>query len=195
MIPADITLGILAGGRATRLGGIDKAWLQRDGIAQLERLARHFERQVACILLSSNRDPARHASDASGLSIVTDRVTGAGPLAGLDALANACATPWLFTLPVDVVDVDHALLPALTAANSGNGAFAEDDDGPQPLVALWRVAALREASSQALVNADLAVHSLQTRLGMACLRLTGVRFGNLNTPDDLVAAGFQHPHE
>ena len=27
-----ITLGILAGGRASRLGGRDKAWLQRNGV-------------------------------------------------------------------------------------------------------------------------------------------------------------------
>jgi len=32
--PDQITLGILAGGRATRLGGADKAWLRRGGMDQ-----------------------------------------------------------------------------------------------------------------------------------------------------------------
>ncbi|KLD75466.1 molybdopterin-guanine dinucleotide biosynthesis protein MobA, partial [Xanthomonas hyacinthi DSM 19077] len=35
----EVTLGILAGGRAQRLGGRDKAWLQRDGQALVQRLA------------------------------------------------------------------------------------------------------------------------------------------------------------
>ena len=35
-----ITVGILGGGRATRLGGADKAWLIRDGQPQVLRLAR-----------------------------------------------------------------------------------------------------------------------------------------------------------
>jgi hypothetical protein len=33
------------------------------------------------------------------------------------------------------------------------------------------------------------MQSLQERMDMACVRFTGVRFGNLNTPADLVAAG------
>ena len=35
----DTTLGILAGGRATRLGGTDKAWLRRDGVPQVVRIS------------------------------------------------------------------------------------------------------------------------------------------------------------
>jgi len=38
----EVTLGILAGGRASRLGGRDKAWLQRDGVPQVLRIARRF---------------------------------------------------------------------------------------------------------------------------------------------------------
>ena len=32
-VPGGVTLGLLAGGRATRLGGIDKAWPSRDSQA------------------------------------------------------------------------------------------------------------------------------------------------------------------
>jgi molybdopterin-guanine dinucleotide biosynthesis protein A len=34
---------------------------------------------------------------------------------------------------------------------------------------------------------------MQARLGMACVRFRGVRFGNLNTPADLLAAGYCPP--
>lgn len=183
----DITLGILAGGRATRLGGRDKAWLARGGVPQVQRIAKRFGAETAAVLVSANRDLPRYA--LAGLDAVPDRVADAGPLSGLDALAAACRTPWLFTLPVDVVDASDCVLRTLAAQRSEQGASAQDDDGAQPLVALWRVDALREAVAAALAAEEFAVHALQARLGMGMVRFEGVRFGNLNTPEDLAAAG------
>lgn len=185
----DLSLGLLAGGRASRLGGLDKAWLQRDGEAQVLRLARVYSPQVAQVWVSANRDHARYA--AHGLQALADVEPDLGPLGGLAALVGACATPWLFTLPVDAVNLDEHLLSALIAAQTGQGAYAIDDDGVQPLFALWPVAPLRAALAVALRRRALAVRALQAELGMAALRLNGLRFGNLNTLDDLAAAGFQ----
>ena len=182
-----ITLGLLAGGRATRLGGRDKAWLARGGVPQVLRLATRFSAETAAVLVSANRDPARYAG--AGLAAIPDRVADAGPLSGLDALAAACATPWLFSLPVDVVDVNDCVLRTLAAGRDADGAWARDADGPQPLVALWRVDALRPAVAAALAAGEFAAHALQSRLRMREVRFAGVRFGNLNTPDDLAAAG------
>ena len=186
----DITLGLLAGGAGSRLGGTDKAWLQRSGVPQVLRLAKRLSGETASVLVSANRDPVRYAE--AGLIAIPDRRAGIGPIAGLDALANACTTPWLLTVPVDLVDVNDCLMRSLAAAG-GDGAFAIDDDGAQPLVALWRVEALRDALSQALAENEIAVHALQARMGMAGVRFAGFRFGNLNTPGDLVAAGIESP--
>src|SRR5690606_8900263 len=104
-VPGGVTLGLLAGGRATRLGGIDKAWLLRDGMPQVQRWQRRFGGEVDAILASGHGDAAPYA--ALGIAVVADRVRDAGPLAGLDALARACATRWLLTLPVDLVGVNE----------------------------------------------------------------------------------------
>ena len=187
MIARDaLTLGVLAGGRGSRLGGCEKAWILRDGLSQIARIAGRFESEVSRVLVSANHDAARF--EALGFDVVADRVPELGPLGGLDALANACTTPWLLTVPVDLVSVNDGLLPTLASAG-GQGASVEDDDGPQPLVALWRVEALRGA----LPRTDLSVHSLQASLAMPRLRLNGVRFGNLNTFDDLAAVGATIP--
>ena len=183
----DVTLGVLAGGRATRLGGRDKAWLARAGVPQVLRWRQRFLGQVGHVLVSANGARDRYA--AHGLEVVPDAVREAGPMGGLSALADACATPWLLTLPVDLVDCNDCLLPTLASAAGGTGAWASDADGAQPLVALWRTAALRRAAAGALARGDLAVHALQASLGMHGVRLPGVRFGNLNTPADLAAAG------
>ncbi|MGO0999423.1 molybdenum cofactor guanylyltransferase [Lysobacter sp. CA196] len=185
---ADLSLGLLAGGRASRLGGLDKAWLRRDGEAQVLRLTRLYREQVAQVWVSANRDLERYCP--LGVHAVADTTPDLGPLGGLDALAAACTTPWLFTLPVDAVAIDGRLLPALIAAQHGQGAYAVDDDGAQPLFALWPVAALRMALAQAFAQRRLAVRELQAGLGMAALRLDGLRFGNLNRPEDLLAHGF-----
>ncbi|MEH6414487.1 molybdenum cofactor guanylyltransferase [Pseudomonas sp. CGJS7] len=185
---SDLSLGLLAGGRASRLGGLDKAWLRRDGEAQVQRLARLYAPQVAQTWVSANRDPERYA--AVGLRALGDAIPDCGPLGGLHALSEACATPWLFTVPVDAVNPDASLLPALAAAQNGQGAYVIDDDGVQPLFALWPVAPLRIALKQAFAQRRLAVRELQAELAMAGLRLDGLRLGNLNTPDDLAEAGF-----
>ena len=181
-----ITLGILAGGRATRLGGRDKAWLERAGKPLVLALARRLAPEVDATLVSANRNPEHYLSH--GLRPIHDRIAGIGPLGGLEALAAACRTPWLLTVPVDVVDVNDCLLRSLRAAGP-RGAWAEDDDGPQPLVALWPVETLRTEAADAAASGDFAVHALQARMGMAPVRLAGLRFGNLNTPGDLAAAG------
>src|SRR3546814_12656045 len=90
------------------------------------------------------------------------------------ALAAACQTPWLLTVPVDVVDVNDCLVLSLRAAGPG-GAWAEDDDGPQPLVALWPVEILRTEVAKTVASGDFAVPALPARRGMTPVRLAGLR--------------------
>lgn len=188
--PSAITLGILAGGRAMRLGGVDKAWLERQGIPQVLRHVQVLRAQVGPVLVSANRNPERYA--AHGLRVVADRVSGLGPIGGLHALSRAVSTPWLVTVPVDVLRVDGLMLSALASAGPA-GAYAFDEDGAQPLLALWPVEALRTAVEQAIRAELRAVHSLQARLGMPAVHFDALRFGNLNTRADLAAADIPFP--
>lgn len=194
---ADVTLGILAGGRGTRLGGAEKAWIERDGVPQVIRWRQRFAHEVARTLVSANRYLDRYA--AAGLRALADRTdTDLGPIAGLDTLAAHCQTPWLLTLPVDLVGVDDCLLSKLIAQRHPHGGFAEDEEGAQPLIALWNVEALREGAAAAIARNDTAVHRLQATLDLARVHFPGVRFGNLNAPGDLAAAGAslpETPHE
>ncbi|WP_287597212.1 molybdenum cofactor guanylyltransferase [Thermomonas sp.] len=181
-----MSLGILAGGRASRLGGRDKAWIERDGVPQVLRIAHRFSDECGAVLVSANRDLPRHARH--GLQALMDRRPDLGPLGGLDALAAACTTPWLFTLPVDIIDADITL-PRMLAQAGGQGAVARDDDGLQPLVALYRLDALRAALASALADGEYSVRAMQSALALPVVAFAGLRFGNINTPDDLAAAG------
>lgn len=191
IVPSDITLGLLAGGRGSRLGGADKAWLARDGVPQVLRWAKRWSGEHGPVLVSANRDLERYVE--AGLPPVPDRVPDQGPLSGLDALSELCATPWLFTLPVDLVGANDCLLRTLISQRGVNGAFAHDEDGPQPLVALWRRDALRIACADALAANERAAYRLAQRLDLPSVVFSGVRFGNLNTPEDLYDAGIALP--
>lgn len=57
--PDRIRLGLLAGGLARWLGGLDKAWLSRDGVPQVERLAARFRGQVSQVLAEVTFDGVR----------------------------------------------------------------------------------------------------------------------------------------
>jgi molybdopterin-guanine dinucleotide biosynthesis protein A len=186
MTSTAVTLGILAGGRATRLGGLDKAWLERDGKPQVLRIVQRFAARVDRVLVSANTQAQRYREH--GLTAVADRVEDIGPIGGLEALMAACDTPWLLTIPVDVVDVNDCLLPTLLVRADVHGAYAIDHDGVQPLVALWRVGVARKAIDDAIAHRRYGVHSLLEFLGMSAVELNGVRFGNLNTPAELAAA-------
>jgi molybdopterin-guanine dinucleotide biosynthesis protein A len=184
--PASLALGMLAGGQATRLGGRDKAWLVRDGIAQVVRLARQFAPHCSEVWVSANRNLPRYAEH--GLHAVADRVAQIGPMGGLDVLANACTTEWLLTVSVDVLQLPDTLLPRLAQAG-GQGAVACDDDGLQPLVALYRVDALRPALAAALAAQQHSVRQMQALLELPHVQFSGMYFGNINTPEDLRQAG------
>jgi len=185
-LPEDITLGILAGGQGSRLGGIDKAWLQRDGIPQVLRWRQRFQAETAATLVSSNRPDPRWQQ--YGLTTIADRTPNCGPLSGLDALAHACITPYLLTVPVDLIDIGPGLLQALAASAKDAGAAAEDRDGAQPLLALWHVATLKPSLATAFTSGDYSIRRLQQRLQMKTCHWQGAPFGNLNTPHDLAAA-------
>ncbi len=182
---ASITLGILAGGQATRLHGRDKAWLPYRGTALIERTLRSLGDAFASRLVSANRDVERY--EEIGLMVVVDRVPGfPGPLAGIDAMLAACDTDFLLTVPVDLRTIPGDLATRLLSAG-GKGAVAQDERGVQPLVALWPVERASEAVARALSRGDTAVHRVAETLALPAVRFPGADFGNLNTADDFDA--------
>jgi molybdopterin-guanine dinucleotide biosynthesis protein A len=180
-----LALGVLAGGQARRLGGIDKALLVHEGRPLAERTIAALGDGYAQVLLSHNR--------TGELPVQVRRVADLrpgfpGPLAGIEALLAASSAPWLLTVPVDLARIPEGLAERLAeAAAPGQGVCAHDADGEQPLVALWPVPASRLAVAAALDAGERAVHRVQALLGFGRCELSPWRFGNLNTPADLKA--------
>jgi molybdopterin-guanine dinucleotide biosynthesis protein A len=157
---------VLMGGRASRMGGGDKALIAIAGRPALDRLLERLSPQVGALALSANGDPARFA--AYGLPVLADAPDGpAGPLAGvLSGLAWASAIPGvthLATAPGDAPCPPLDLVARLSTAAADGAAAAEGPRGVEPLHALWPIAAasrLRALVEEGVVSPRRALELL-----------------------------------
>jgi molybdopterin-guanine dinucleotide biosynthesis protein A len=190
---------VLAGGRATRMGGGDKALRPFAGATLLDHvLARMTPQRPHGIVLNANGDPARFAR--FGLPVVADSVPEhPGPLAGVLAgmewvLAHAPDATDLVTVPTDSPFVPRDLVDRLLDARDAAGAelaCAASDGQAHPVAGLWPVR-LAPVLRHALVVEQMRRIDRWT----ARFNLVQVAFAtdpidpflNVNTPEDLAAA-------
>jgi len=99
--PRNLVTGlVLAGGRATRMGGLDKGLQAWQGTPMAQVALERLRPQVGAVLINANRNEA--AYEAMGAPVCADLHGGfAGPLAGFHAGLSRCDTPYLVTVPCD----------------------------------------------------------------------------------------------
>ncbi|MCC8394994.1 molybdenum cofactor guanylyltransferase MobA [Paraburkholderia sp. MMS20-SJTR3] len=146
-----ITGLVLAGGRGTRMGGVDKGLQTLHGEPLAAHVLRRLAPQTSALLISANRHSDIYAALGSPYraTVVADTVAGfPGPLAGLLAgmqaagseylLSAPCDSPWL---PTDLaarlaqaLDANHADIATVTTLD------AHGDASLHPVFALLRTA-------------------------------------------------------
>jgi molybdenum cofactor guanylyltransferase len=181
-----VALGILAGGRGTRFGGRDKGWVEAGGTPLVVRVLEQLRRHGGRIRVSANRN--LDAYRGLDVEVVPDRWPGhPGPLAGIASLLAAIEEDWLLTAPVDVRSLPAYYLQAMFEARGSEAlhvVVAEDDEGLQPLLALYP-RALAAHAAETVEHGRRSVREWQHRFPVYPCRFAGHRFGNLNTPGDL----------
>ena len=96
----DISGLILAGGRATRMGGVDKGLQPHLGVPLAQHALNRLRPQVAALMLNANRNLPIYR--AMGVPVWPDEMPDfPGPLAGMLAGLEHCSTPYLVTVPCD----------------------------------------------------------------------------------------------
>lgn len=96
---------ILAGGQATRMGGVDKGWVEWQGVPLIQHVLQRLAPQVDDVIISANRSLDQY--QALGYPVVTDTLPDfSGPLAGIAAALAVCRHDWAL-----VVACDCPLLP------------------------------------------------------------------------------------
>lgn len=135
-----VTGGILAGGRATRMGGVDKGLVMLAGRAMIEYVLDSLRPQTGQVLINANRSLEQYAR--YGAPVISDQQEGfLGPLAGIASMMGAARTPWLLTSPCDSPQVPQDLGPRLWQAVHDERAdigVAHSGERLQPVFALIR---------------------------------------------------------
>jgi len=116
MIPKhDITGLILAGGRASRMCGLDKGLQAYRGQPLAGHALARLAPQVGQVFFSANRNP--DAYRLLGAPVWADTLPGyQGPLAGFLAGLENCRTPYLVTVPCDCPRFPDDLVARLAQA-------------------------------------------------------------------------------
>lgn len=144
-----ITGLILAGGRGSRMGGIDKGLQNFRGLPLALQTLMRLQLQslpLQEVLINANRNLS--AYESLGVPVWPDSIDGfAGPLAGFLTGLERCETPLLLTVPCDTpmfpLDLVERLYKAMAEQNADIAmAAAPEGDGavrPQPVFCLLKI--------------------------------------------------------
>jgi len=138
MTPPKITALILAGGRGSRMGSVDKGLQLFKGMPMVAHVLERISPQVDEVIINANRSIEQYA--AFGHRLVPDAIDGfAGPLAGLHVGMTQATTTLLATVPCDSPFLPLDLVTRLhTAMELGNVdlAVAKTYDQAHPVFCL-----------------------------------------------------------
>ena len=189
--PEQITGLVLAGGRGSRMGGVDKGLQTHRGLPLAQHALLRLQPQVGRQMINANRNLG--AYQAMGVPVWPDAAADfPGPLAGFLAGLAHCETPYLVTVPCDTPNFPPDLVTRLAAALVAEGAeiamAATREDGRvqlQPVFCLL-AAALTDSlvtfthSGQRKVDRWIESHRCAT-----VVFDDAAAFANANTPDEL----------
>lgn len=185
---------ILAGGKATRLGGIAKHAIVVDPVDGRTIL----ERQVGVLAPRVHEILVATAADIPGYRCVHDVLPDVGPLAGIAAGLEAARTPWLVVVAGDLPHLSGSVVDELIAAidDVDDAVGVRIAGRAEPLVCVLHRRCL-PAATRRLANRRYKVAGLLTeeRLHVRWRDLDAHRhaFFNVNEPEDLGGLGGSKP--
>lgn len=183
----DITGVVLAGGRGSRLGGVDKGLVHLRGRPLIEYVIDALRPQVGNLLISANRNCDIYAS--YGYPVIAD-VMGDydGPLAGMLSAMHHADTSYIVTVPCDVPALPANLVERLVAAMTmmhREACMASCAGQVQPVFALMR-RTLADGLQEYLVAGERGVENWMHRQQAAIVDFPDHNaFANINTPEEL----------
>ena len=135
-----ITGLILAGGKGSRMGGVDKGLQSFRGRRLVDHVYERFAPQVGGIIINANQNHDDYRT--FGVRVVSDAIGGfAGPLAGFHAGLSVSKRPLLASVPCDSPFLPVDLVERLFARLDESGAelaVAKTGEQPHPVFSLMR---------------------------------------------------------
>lgn len=111
-----LSAGILAGGRARRMGGRDKGLIPWRGRPMVGGIVEALKITATEVLISANRNIEAYGTLGADRVIEDDPGDFAGPLAGILSLRRAAREDLLLVVPCDCPELPHDLAARLYQA-------------------------------------------------------------------------------
>jgi molybdenum cofactor guanylyltransferase len=178
---------ILAGGQASRMGGVDKGLVELAGRPMVEYIIERLAPQTDKLLINANRSHARYGQ--YGLPVVADNFGEyEGPLAGMAAALGAMRTAWGVTVPCDSPLVPADLVERLwrgLAKENAELAVASGAGRLQPVFALLPASLLPSLQAY-LARGERKIDRWYAQHRAAHVDFSDApeAFLNVNTPDE-----------
>jgi molybdopterin molybdotransferase len=182
---------LLAGGRGTRMGHVDKGLQPFGGSTMAAQVLARLAPQVGAVAINANQNLDTYA--AFGLPVWPDETPGfAGPLAGLEAGLRHCATPYLLTAPCDSpflpADLAARLLAGLERDGADLAVAVTEENGlrqPHPVFCLLKTS-LAPVLSAYLAQGGRRMDGWYPQIKVSEVLFEDVdAFRNINTLDEL----------
>ena len=137
---SSVTGLILAGGKGSRMGGVDKGLQAFRGKRLVDHVYERFAPQVGGIIINANQNHEEYRT--FGVRVVSDAIGGyAGPLAGLHAGLSVSKRPFLASVPCDSPFLPADLIERLYQRIDETGAelaVVKTGEQPHPVFSLMR---------------------------------------------------------
>ena len=195
-LPAAI---VLAGGRSSRMGDVDKSLVQLGGRPLIAHVLGRLKRQASAVAISANGDPARFGELV--LPVLPDTVPGyLGPLAGLLAgmqWAQSVGATHILSMPTDTPFFPESLGASLAEVSRADAPVLAASGGRRhPTIGLWPVALAGRLSNFLRSGATYKVSVFADECGAAAVDFPMIAvpgrsvdpFFNVNSPADLAFA-------
>lgn len=189
--PDRITGLVLAGGRGSRMGHVDKGLQQFRGAPMVLHVIMRLSPQVGAMMINANQNLGPY--EGFGLPVWPDQLSGfEGPLAGVQTGLAQCETEYMVTAPCDSPFLPADLVARLGAALLEHGAdlaVAVTGEGetkqPHPVFCLMKSVLLPHLSDY-LQSGGRKIDTWHRSLNMVEVRFEDESaFRNINTIEEL----------
>ena len=175
-----LAVAILAGGRARRLGGVNKATLRIGTLAIIDRQLPVL-RAFAGVFVVGRDDPEW---TSRGLRVVADEIPDAGPLGGIYTAIRHSPCERTLVVACDMPFLSGAFLQRLAAVSDADVVIPRSARGYEPLCAIYSRAC------------EIEIHGRLTRREYEASKLpAGLRVAEVDVDDDLSVVNVNTPHD
>jgi molybdopterin molybdotransferase len=187
-LKSKVTGLILAGGRGTRMGRVDKGLQPFRGATLVAHVLQRLAPQVSIVAINANRNLPQYQAAAGDAPVLPDFIDGfEGPLAGLQVGLQYCPTELLLTVPCDSpflpTDLAERLYAAMQAENADLAVavtMEKEDGATEPYRQLHPVFSLMKASLLPQLDAYLDTGARRMESWYKSLRVAEVLFDDAN---------------